>query len=82
MLIVETIRKVRMALAKGESQREVARKCRMSRNTVRKIAENGEAIVIGVIYTGICTPTEAASIASVTAILITVGMGRHSHSRL
>ena len=42
MLIVETIRKVRMALAKGESQREVARKCRMSRNTVRKIAENGE----------------------------------------
>jgi len=42
MLIVETIRKVRMALAKGESQREVARKYRMSRNTVRKIAESGE----------------------------------------
>ena len=38
MLIVETIRKVRMSLAKGESQREVAKKYRMSRNTIRKIA--------------------------------------------
>ena len=38
MLLVETIRKVRMALAKGESQREVAKKYRMSRNTIRKIA--------------------------------------------
>jgi transposase len=42
MLIVETIRKVRMALAKGESQREVAKKYRMSRNTVRKIAASEE----------------------------------------
>jgi len=31
-----------MALAKGESQREVAQKYRMSRNTVRKIAMSGE----------------------------------------
>jgi transposase len=36
MLIVETIRKVRLALAKGESQRGVAKKYRMSRNTVKK----------------------------------------------
>ena len=42
MLLVETIRKVRMALAKGESQRSVAEKYRMSRNTVRKIATNGQ----------------------------------------
>jgi len=42
MLIVETIRKVRMALAKGDSQRDVAQKFRMSRNTVRKIATSGE----------------------------------------
>ena len=42
MLIVETIRKVRMALAKGKSQREVAKKYSMSRNTVRKIAASGE----------------------------------------
>ena len=42
MLLVETIRKVRMALAKGESQREVAQKYRMSRNTVRKIATGKE----------------------------------------
>jgi transposase len=42
MLIVETIRKVRLALAKGESQREVAKKYRMSRNTVRKIATGEE----------------------------------------
>ena len=42
MLQVETIRKVRMALAKGESQREVSKKYRMSRNTIRKIANCDE----------------------------------------
>jgi transposase len=42
MLIVETIRKVRLALAKGESHREVAKKFRMSRNTVKKIAESND----------------------------------------
>jgi transposase len=42
MLIVETIRKVRLALAKGESQRKVAQKYCMSRNTVRKIAQSGQ----------------------------------------
>jgi transposase len=42
MLTVETIRKVRMALAKGDSHREIAEKYRMSRNTVRKIATSGE----------------------------------------
>ena len=35
---METIGKVRLALAKGESQRSVARKYRMSRKTVGKIA--------------------------------------------
>jgi hypothetical protein len=39
MLTVETIRKVRLALAKGESQRSVAKKYLMSRNTVKKLAE-------------------------------------------
>ena len=38
VLIVETIGKVRLALAKGESQRSVAKKYRMSRKTVGKIA--------------------------------------------
>ena len=42
MLIVETIRKVRMALEKGESQRKVAKKYRMSRKTVKKIASGEE----------------------------------------
>jgi len=42
MLLVETIRKVRMALMKGDSQREVAKKYRMSRNTVRKISASEE----------------------------------------
>jgi transposase len=42
MLVVETIRKVRMALAKGESQREVAKKYSLSRNTVRKIAQSDQ----------------------------------------
>ena len=40
MLTVETIRKVRLALAKGESQRSIAEKYRMSRKTVRKIASS------------------------------------------
>jgi len=35
---VETIRKVRLALEKGESQRSVAKKYRLSRTTVGKIA--------------------------------------------
>jgi transposase len=35
---VETIRKVRLALEKGESQRSIAKKYRMSRKTVEKIA--------------------------------------------
>ena len=38
MLVVETIRKVRLALEKGESQRSVAKKYRLSRTTVGKIA--------------------------------------------
>jgi transposase len=42
MLTVETIRKVRLALAKGESQRSVAKKYRMSRNTVKKVVTGGE----------------------------------------
>jgi transposase len=43
MLIVETIRKVRLSLLKdGDSQREVAKKYRMSRNTVRKIASSDQ----------------------------------------
>lgn len=42
MLTVETIGKVRLSLIKGESQRSVAKKYRMSRKTVKKIAENGE----------------------------------------
>jgi transposase len=42
MLTVETIRKVRLALAKGESQRSVAKKYRMSRKTVKKIADGNE----------------------------------------
>ena len=42
MLVVETIRKIRMALAKGDSQRKVSEKFRMSRNTIRKIASSGE----------------------------------------
>jgi transposase len=39
---VETIKKVRMALVKGESQRSVARKYRLSRTTVQKIASSDE----------------------------------------
>ena len=39
---METIGKVRLALAKGESQRSVARKYRMSRKTVGKIASGEE----------------------------------------
>jgi transposase len=42
MLTVETIRKVRLALAKGESQRSIARKYRMSRKTVKKVADGNE----------------------------------------
>ena len=42
MLIVETIRKVRLSLAKGESQRSIAKKYRMSRKTVEKIASSEE----------------------------------------
>ena len=42
MLTVETIGKVRLALEKGESQRSVARKYRMSRKTVGKIASSEE----------------------------------------
>jgi len=39
---VETIGKVRLALAKGESQRSIAKKYRMSRKTVKKIATSEE----------------------------------------
>ena len=39
---MESIRKVRLALAKGESQRSVAEKYHMSRKTVKKIACSGE----------------------------------------
>jgi transposase len=42
MLGVETISKVRLALSKGESIHSVAKKYRMSRNTVRKIARSGQ----------------------------------------
>lgn len=42
MLSVETIRKVRLALARGDSQRSVARKYRLSRKTVKKIADGDE----------------------------------------
>ncbi len=39
---METIKKVRMALAKGASQRSVAKQYRLSRATVQKIASGGE----------------------------------------
>jgi transposase len=42
MLGMETIRKVRLALSKGESIHSVAKKYRMSRNTVRKIARTDQ----------------------------------------
>lgn len=42
MLVEETIGKVRIALKNGESQREVAKKYRLSRNTVRKIKASGQ----------------------------------------
>jgi transposase len=42
MLIVETIKKVRLALERGESQRSVAKKYTLSRNTVKKIASSGK----------------------------------------
>jgi transposase len=42
VLTVETIGKVRLALAKGESQRSIAKKYRMSRKTVGKIASSEE----------------------------------------
>jgi transposase len=42
MFGVETIKKVRLALAKGESIHSNAKKYRMSRNTVRKIARTGQ----------------------------------------
>jgi transposase len=42
MFGVETIGKVRLALSKGESIHSVAKKYRMSRNTVRKIARTGQ----------------------------------------
>lgn len=42
MLTVETIKKVRLALAKGESQRSVAKKYQLSRTTVGRIASNEE----------------------------------------
>ena len=42
LLTVETIRKVRLALEKGESQRSIAKKYRMSRKTVEKIASREE----------------------------------------
>jgi transposase len=42
MFGVETIRKVRLALARGESIHSVAKKYCVSRNTVRKIARTGQ----------------------------------------
>jgi transposase len=39
---METIRKVRLALARGESIHSVAKKYCVSRNTVRKIARTGQ----------------------------------------
>jgi len=42
MLVMETIRKVRLALSKGMSIREVAKKFSISRNTVRKVQRSGE----------------------------------------
>jgi transposase len=42
MFGVETIGKVRLALSKGESIHSVAKKYRMSRNTVRKIFRTGQ----------------------------------------
>lgn len=42
MLTVETIRKVRLALAKGDSQRSVAKRYNLSRTTIGKIAASEE----------------------------------------
>lgn len=41
MLQVDHISEVRMALSRGESMRAIARRCRVSRNTVKKIAQSG-----------------------------------------
>jgi len=42
MLVMETIRKIRLALSKGMSIREAAKKFTVSRNTVRKVQRSGE----------------------------------------
>jgi hypothetical protein len=42
MLAVETIRKVRLALGKGERQRSVTKKYRMSHKIVKKVADGNE----------------------------------------
>ncbi len=41
MVTVETIAKVRRLLAQGTAIKETARKCSVSRNTVRKIRDTG-----------------------------------------
>ncbi len=41
MLMAREIGKVRRAIENGESQRSVAKKYRMSRNTVKKIVRSG-----------------------------------------
>ena len=38
---MDQITEVRMALGRGESMRSIARRCRISRNTVRKISQSG-----------------------------------------
>jgi transposase len=41
MLQVEQISEVRLSLARGESMRSIAKRCKISRNTVRKIVRSG-----------------------------------------
>ena len=38
---VDQISEVRLSLSRGESMRSIAKRCRMSRNTVKKIASSG-----------------------------------------
>ena len=46
MFGVETIGKVRLALTRGESIHSIAKKYRMSRNTVRKMAHRVFAFMV------------------------------------
>ena len=42
MLQVDQIAEIRLSLARGESMRSIARRCEISRNTVRKVVRSGQ----------------------------------------